>query len=116
MRIVTPPNASRAVFITEAPSVTEELFTTALPTPPGDSRLVRSGHLEEPKQASQKMRTGVDLVNDFLRRLFVEIVYYDVRAARAVEDGIPGEMLFDRRSRRERNVKLTLFRDRHQHQ
>jgi hypothetical protein len=69
------------------------------------------------KQASQgKMRTGVDLINDFLRRFFVEIVYYDVRAARAVEDGIPGEMLFDRRSRRETNVKLTPCRDRHQHQ
>lgn len=29
--IVTPPNASRAVFTTEAPSVTDEVFTTALP-------------------------------------------------------------------------------------
>lgn len=31
MRMVTPPNASRAVLITAAPSVTDEVFVTALP-------------------------------------------------------------------------------------
>jgi hypothetical protein len=34
IRMVTPPKVSSAVLITVGPSVTEELFTTALPTPP----------------------------------------------------------------------------------
>jgi hypothetical protein len=47
------------------------------------------------------MRTCVDLINDFLRCLFVEIIYYYVRAARTVEQRVPkGEMLFDQRHHR----------------
>jgi hypothetical protein len=46
MRIVTPPKVSNAVLITIGPSVTEELFTTALPTPP-TSYPVRLEHMQE---------------------------------------------------------------------
>jgi hypothetical protein len=34
INMVTPPKASSAVLITAGPSVADELFTTALPTPP----------------------------------------------------------------------------------
>jgi hypothetical protein len=42
----------------------------------------------------QTTRTCVDFINDLLRRLFVKIVHYDIRAAGTVEQRVPmGEML-----------------------
>jgi hypothetical protein len=84
MRIVTPPKASSAVFITADPSVTEELFTTALPPPPTLFAVVRMWC-----RKGQSTRTCVNLINDLLRRLFVNIVHYDIRAAETVEQRVP---------------------------
>lgn len=49
--MVTPPKASSAVLITAGPSVTDELFTTALPTPPSRFLTVNSRHLGSQDEA-----------------------------------------------------------------
>ena len=55
------------------------------------------GFCAEHKQ-DQAKRTCVDLIDNLLRRVFVEIVHYDVRAARTVQQRVAvGETLFDRR-------------------
>lgn len=54
MRMVTLPKVSRAVLITAGPSVTEELFTTALPTPPTSFRVVRMWGLSEALKHKQE--------------------------------------------------------------
>ena len=59
------------------------------------------------------MRTCVDLVDDLLRRLFVKIVHYDVRAARTIEQRVPERQLISNRQFEWRE-KRTLFRDRPQ--
>jgi len=84
--MVTPPKASNAVLITACPSVTEELFTTALPTPPASVLAVRCGACAE---CERKMRTRVDLIDDLLRSLFIIIVHYNARAARTVQQRVP---------------------------
>ena len=43
----------------------------------------------------QTTRTCVDLVDNLLRRLFVEIVYYDIRAAGTIEQRVPERHLIN---------------------
>jgi hypothetical protein len=56
MRMVTPPKVSSAVLITADPSVTEELFTTALPTPPTSFPVVRMWGLSGAQAGSGDQR------------------------------------------------------------
>jgi hypothetical protein len=64
----------------------------------------------------QSTRTCVDLIDNFLRRLFVEIVHYDTRAAGTVEQRVPRcETTFDQRKAAQIERKRTLFQDRLQH-
>ena len=116
MRMVTPPKVSSAVLITADPSVTEELFTTALPTPPtlflGCQNV---GVVRSTSRKGQSTRTCVDLIDNLLRRLFVEIVYYDIRAAGTVEQRVPRcETTFGQRKAVRMERKRTLFQDRRQ--
>lgn len=74
MRIVMPPNASRAVWMTAAPSATEEELTTALP--PASRIYGQSKHRPTCKIGSRTFR---DLVYNLLRCLLADIVDDNIR-------------------------------------
>lgn len=80
MRIVTVPKLSTAVLITAAPSVTEDVFTTALPPARRfHKRLV--SRVQWQVEIPAKL-TSSDLVNDLLSSLSVEVVHDDISATR----------------------------------
>lgn len=76
-RIVIPPNASKADLITAAPSVTDDVFTTAFPpTIHHKSQL----HVSLPVQVGstselRKQLTLRDLVHNLLRGSRIEVIY-----------------------------------------
>lgn len=77
MRMVTVPNASIAVWITAAPSVTEELLTTAFP--PATLSLSQMGD-----PVTQSQLTFSNFVDNPLCSSFVEVVNDDVGAPRSI--------------------------------
>ena len=81
MRMVTVPKASTAVLITAAPSVTDPMFATAFPPP--------TLPVNPPHVSATELRTSLNLIHDGLRRIGIEVVYDDVRAARAKQQTIP---------------------------
>lgn len=90
MRMVTPPKVSRAVLITAGPSVTEELFTMALPTPPTSFPGCQNAMaVQSTSRRRQSTRTCINLIDNLLRRLFVEIIHYDICAAGTIEQRVP---------------------------
>ena len=71
IRMVTPPNVSKAVLITAAPSVTDDVFATAFPP----AFRADQKHMC-PEQ--QVRRTLYDLIHDFLCSIRADIVHDDV--------------------------------------
>ena len=90
IRIVTPPNASKADLTTAAPSVTDDVFTTAFPpaihNKPQCQVSLRSTTVSPPTLPIQ--RTLDDLVHDFLRSGGVEVIHDNVCSPRSKQQRV----------------------------
>lgn len=81
-RMVIPPNASKADLITAAPSVTDEVFTTAFPPATRSKPWQRVSSPSRTVRASRhhEKRTLRDLVHNLLCRGGVEIIHHNIRS------------------------------------
>ena len=82
MRMVTLPNASSAVLTTASPSVTEELFTTALPPAAFTLQYLVGSVLGSDTRALS------DLIHNLLRGLLIKVVYNNICASRSELQGV----------------------------
>lgn len=79
MRMVIPPKASTAVFMTAAPSATEEALTAAFPP-------ASYVQLQLTILYAIIVRTFSDLVDDLLSSILAHIVHDDISAAGSEEE------------------------------
>ena len=90
IRIVIPPNASKADLMTAAPSVTDEVFTTALPPTihHKQQRQVSSPQPIASNQALRNSRTPGDFVHDLLGGSGIEVVHDNICSPRSKQQRV----------------------------
>ena len=82
IRIVIPPNASSAVWMTAAPSVTEDVFAAALPP-------AKTGYESTFTIMDHIRLTFFNLINNLLGILLANIVHNHIRSSRRKRQRIP---------------------------
>ena len=90
IRIVIPPNASKADLMTAAPSVTDDVFTTALPPTNHhkQQQQISSPHPIASRPALRNQRTLGDLVHDLLRSSGIEVIHDNICSPRSKQQRV----------------------------